>query len=164
MWVLLNNPWDEFERIIQQCSLSLGWIIVLLQFFRCFRIVVNSVSKDNIAYISLKLSLLVSRWTNSSIGLFDLIGQVFKTFFEKCSTKLGTFFGALRNWIFFYRVYHPLGRLIKHEAAILKFSTPVAMIATRELILERYYAILDQLERTHFYNHLVSNYTKQVYY
>lgn len=110
------------------------------------------------------LSLLVSRWTNSLIGLFDLISQVFKTFFEVFH-QIRYHFLALFEIEFSSMAFITFSeRLIKREAATLKFSTPVAMIATRELIMERYYAILDQLERAHFYNHLVSNYTKQLYY
>ena len=40
---------------------------------------------------------------------------------------------------------------------VLKFSVP-AIITSREVIIARYKAILDQSERTHFFNYL-SNYT-----
>ena len=47
--------------------------------------------------------------------------------------------------------------LTKREAAILKICPP-AIITSVEVIIAEYDAILDQLEREDFYNHL-SNYT-----
>ena len=64
-------------------------------------------------------------------------------FLLKCLANLNVFFVIECSFI----VINP----------VLKFSVP-AIITSREVIIARYKAILDQSERTHFFNYL-SNYT-----
>ena len=105
-WILLNNPRDEVGGIFQQYSLSLRKMIVVII--------------KHCAYFVLIAVITRVKMCEELVYFIQSATETWYLSLESVPTNSVAV--ALRNYVFFLRVYHFLWNIDKHEATSLKLA------------------------------------------